>query len=77
MPAHLASLLRRGLPPLLASALALLASAAVLAEKADRNKPLNVEADSGRYLTSPSMAGSPERALLVASFLIEKVRAKG
>ena len=31
----------------------------------------------GRYLTSPSMAGSPERALLVASFLIEKVRAKG
>ena len=31
----------------------------------------------GRYLTSPSMAGSPERALMVANFLIEKVRAKG
>ena len=49
MSAPLASLLRRGLPPLLASALALLAGAAALAEKADRNKPLNVEADSGRY----------------------------
>jgi protein dithiol oxidoreductase (disulfide-forming) len=30
----------------------------------------------GRYLTSPSMAGSPERALMVASFLIEKSRGK-
>lgn len=30
----------------------------------------------GRYLTSPSMAGSPERALAVASYLIDKVRAK-
>jgi thiol:disulfide interchange protein DsbA len=30
----------------------------------------------GRYLTSPSMAGSPERALLVASYLIDKVRGK-
>ena len=49
MSAPLASLLRRGLPPLLVSALALLAGAAALAEKADRNKPLNVEADSGRY----------------------------
>lgn len=30
----------------------------------------------GRYLTSPSMAGSPERALAVANYLIDKVRAK-
>jgi protein dithiol oxidoreductase (disulfide-forming) len=30
----------------------------------------------GRYVTSPSMAGSPDRALLVANFLIEKVRSK-
>lgn len=30
----------------------------------------------GRYLTSPSMAGSPERSLLVTSYLIDKVRGK-
>lgn len=30
----------------------------------------------GRFLTSPSMAGSPERALFVASVLIDRVRAK-
>jgi thiol:disulfide interchange protein DsbA len=30
----------------------------------------------GRYLTSPSMAGSPERALFVAAYLMDRVRAK-
>ena len=30
----------------------------------------------GRYLTSPSMAGSPERALAVANYLIDKARGK-
>lgn len=30
----------------------------------------------GRFLTSPSMAGSPERALAVANYLIDKVRGK-
>ena len=30
----------------------------------------------GRYLTSPSMAGTPERALAVAGYLIQQVRGK-
>lgn len=30
----------------------------------------------GRYVTSPSIAGSPDRALMVTTFLIDKVRSK-
>lgn len=31
----------------------------------------------GRYMTSPSMAGSPERALAVADYLIQRARTNG
>ena len=48
MPIHPRPLARRSWPTALALAAALTWPAAD-AEKADKNKPLNVEADSGRY----------------------------
>ena len=49
------------------------ASQLVQAYKLDGVPAIGVQ---GRYLTSPSMAGSPDRALVVANYLIERVRSK-
>ena len=49
MPAHVRPVAARRLLAAAAAGCLALCTAPVGAEKADRNKPLNVEADSGRY----------------------------